>query len=69
MYFKKKQQLIFFCLFCSDLAETFETQLKNFFVQDWVNQLLRDARTSRHYGPSTKDTSRWAKEMIKRACQ
>ncbi|GAA5804019.1 armadillo-type protein [Helicostylum pulchrum] len=52
-----------------DLAETFETQLKNFFVQDWVNQLLRDARTSRHYGPSTKDTSRWAKEMIKRACQ
>lgn len=52
-----------------DLAETFEGQLKSFFQQDWVPALLREARTSRHYSQSTKETSRWAKEMIKRACQ
>jgi ribosomal protein S21 len=50
-------------LFCSDLAETFEGQLKRFFQQDWVAQLLREARTSRHYESSTKETSRWAKEV------
>jgi len=52
-----------------DLAETFVGQLKTFFMQEWVTALLREARTSRHYGSSTKETARWAKEMIKRACQ
>ncbi|CAO3618140.1 unnamed protein product [Mucor fragilis] len=52
-----------------DLAETFEGQLKAFFLQEWVPTLLREARTSRHYTQTTKETARWAKEMIKRACQ
>lgn len=52
-----------------DLAETFEGQLKAFFQQEWVPTLLREARTSRHYTQTTKETARWAKEMIKRACQ
>ncbi|KAI8888288.1 ARM repeat-containing protein [Backusella circina FSU 941] len=52
-----------------DLAETFEGQLKSFFSQDWVPLLLRDARTNRAYGNTTKETARWAKEMIRRACQ
>ncbi|KAI7893468.1 armadillo-type protein [Mucor mucedo] len=52
-----------------DLAKTFDSQLKTFFQQDWIPALLREARTSRHYGASTKETSRWTKEMIKRACQ
>ncbi|KAI7907779.1 armadillo-type protein [Cokeromyces recurvatus] len=46
-----------------DLAETFEGQLKQFFMQDWITALLREARTSRHYSSSTKETSRWAKEV------
>ncbi|CAO3683770.1 unnamed protein product [Rhizopus microsporus] len=52
-----------------DLAETFGLQLKDFFLQDWIAQLLKEARTSRHCGQSTKETARWAKEMIKRATQ
>ncbi|CEG76928.1 hypothetical protein RMATCC62417_11754 [Rhizopus microsporus] len=35
----------------------------------WIAQLLKEARTSRHCGQSTKETARWAKEMIKRATQ
>ncbi|OBZ82225.1 Importin subunit beta-1 [Choanephora cucurbitarum] len=52
-----------------DLAETFNVQIKPLLQQDWISTLLREARTSRHYGQSTKETSRWAKEMIKRAIQ
>jgi importin subunit beta-1 len=47
----------------SDLAETFEGQLKTLFQQDWITALLREARTSRHYEQSTKETARWAKEV------
>ncbi|KAL0092485.1 armadillo-type protein [Phycomyces blakesleeanus] len=52
-----------------DLAETFGTHLKQFYSAEWVGHILREARVSRHYGQSTKETARWAKEMIKRACQ
>ncbi|KAJ8657351.1 hypothetical protein O0I10_006904 [Lichtheimia ornata] len=52
-----------------DLADAFGGQLKQFFQVDWVPHLLREARTSRHYGTTTKETARWAKEMIRRATQ
>ncbi|KAG0793841.1 hypothetical protein G6F62_008345 [Rhizopus arrhizus] len=52
-----------------DLSETFGGQLKTFLMQDWIVGLLKEARTSRHYGQTTKETARWAKEMIKRATQ
>lgn len=47
----------------SDLADAFGGQLKQFFQVDWVPHLLREARTSRHYGTTTKETARWAKEV------
>lgn len=53
-----------FIICISDLAETFEGQLKTFFQQDWITALLREARTSRHYEQSTKETARWAREVI-----
>ncbi|KAI8976845.1 armadillo-type protein [Pilobolus umbonatus] len=46
-----------------DLAETFEGQLKALFIQEWIPALLREARTSRHFNSSTKETARWAKEV------
>ncbi|KAI7868745.1 armadillo-type protein [Spinellus fusiger] len=52
-----------------DLAETFGGQLKPLFIAEWVSQVLRDTRVSRHCSQPTKETARWAKEMIKRACQ
>ncbi|CAO3703275.1 unnamed protein product [Rhizopus stolonifer] len=50
-----------------DLCEAFGGQLKSVLVQDWITGLLKEARTSRHYDQTTKETARWAKEMIKRA--
>lgn len=32
-------------------------------MQDWIVGLLKEARTSRHYGQTTKETARWAKEV------
>ncbi|KAI7885662.1 ARM repeat-containing protein [Lichtheimia hyalospora FSU 10163] len=52
-----------------DLADAFGGQLKQFFQVDWIPHLLREARTSRHYNTTTKETARWAKEMIRRATQ
>ena len=52
-----------YMLLYSDLAETFNVQIKPLLQQDWISTLLREARTSRHYGQSTKETSRWAKEV------
>lgn len=51
-------------MYFSDLAETFEGQLKALFQQEWVPSLLREARISRHYSQTTKETARWAKEVI-----
>ncbi|KAI9255644.1 armadillo-type protein [Phascolomyces articulosus] len=52
-----------------DLADAFGPQIKQFLQAEWIPHLLREARTSRHYGTSTKETARWAKEMVKRAAQ
>lgn len=46
-----------------DLADTYGGQIKVYLSQEWVPQLLREARTSRHYGSSTKETARWTKEV------
>lgn len=52
-----------------DLADTFGPQLKQLLQTDWVMQLIREARSDRHYGITTRETARWAKEMVKRAIQ
>ncbi|CAO3614146.1 unnamed protein product [Cunninghamella blakesleeana] len=52
-----------------DLAETFGGHIKAYLVADWVSRLLKDGRIGRHSSKATKDTARWAKEMVKQACQ
>ncbi|CAO3590196.1 unnamed protein product [Absidia cylindrospora] len=52
-----------------DLAETFGANIKPYLDADWVPKLLREGRIGRHTTKATKDTSRWAKEMVKQACQ
>ncbi|KAI7885067.1 ARM repeat-containing protein [Lichtheimia hyalospora FSU 10163] len=52
-----------------DLADTFGPQLKQLLQTDWVMHLIREAKTERHYGITTRETARWAKEMVKRAIQ
>ncbi|KAI8092520.1 armadillo-type protein [Halteromyces radiatus] len=52
-----------------DLAETFGGHIKIYLSNEWVAKLLKDGRIGRHTTKATKDTSRWAKEMVKQACQ
>ncbi|ORZ20333.1 armadillo-type protein [Absidia repens] len=52
-----------------DLAETFGGHVKQYFIADWVNKLLKEGRVGRHTSKATRDTSRWAKEMVKYAIQ
>ena len=46
-----------------DLADTFGPQLKQLLQTEWVMQLIREAKTERHYGITTRETARWAKEV------
>lgn len=46
-----------------DLADTFGPQLKQLLQADWVMQLIREAKSDRHYGITTRETARWAKEV------
>lgn len=46
-----------------DLADTFGPQLKQLLQTDWVMHLIREAKTERHYGITTRETARWAKEV------
>ena len=49
-----------------DLSETFPNgQLREFLVQEWVDKLVRQARTDRHSSGSTKEVAKWARVAIK----
>ncbi|CAO3677794.1 unnamed protein product [Umbelopsis vinacea] len=51
-----------------DFADAFQGgELKQYLSADWVMQLIREARSNRHYSDSTREVARWAKEMVKRA--
>ncbi|CAG8501128.1 9352_t:CDS:10 [Paraglomus occultum] len=51
-----------------DLAEAFPSgQIRMFLLQDWVTAVLKEARTNREMPPGTKEVTRWAKAMIRRA--
>jgi importin subunit beta-1 len=53
-----------------DLAETFPSgELKMFLTQDWIQAMLKEGRTNRALPAKTRETARWAKEMVKRASQ
>ncbi|EGE00605.1 importin beta-1 subunit [Trichophyton tonsurans CBS 112818] len=50
-----------------DLAEAFPNgEYASFFRNDFISALIREARTSREYGPQTIETARWARGQVKR---
>lgn len=50
----------------SDVAEAFPGgELREFFQQEWISECLRQARSRPGYRSSTKETARWAREMVR----
>ncbi|RGB30737.1 armadillo-type protein [Rhizophagus diaphanus] len=53
-----------------DLAEAFQAgQIKQWFAVDFVAAALKEGRTNRNLPNGTREVTRWAKEMVKRASQ
>ncbi|RKP24807.1 armadillo-type protein [Syncephalis pseudoplumigaleata] len=53
-----------------DLAETYPGgELTPILTSPWVQQCLREGRSSRYATKSTRNVARWAREMVKRACR
>ncbi|KAK3828449.1 MAG: armadillo-type protein [Benniella sp.] len=51
-----------------DLADSFPGgEIKQFLIQEWIAQCLKEGRSSRQQSVTTKEVARWAKEMVKRA--
>ncbi|KAF9904396.1 karyopherin beta [Linnemannia zychae] len=56
------------CGLLGDLAESFPGgEIKPLLLAEWVNQCLKEGRSSRQNSVTTKEVARWAKEMVKRA--
>jgi importin subunit beta-1 len=50
----------------SDVAEAFPNgELREFFQQEWISECLKQARARSGYRSSTKETARWAREMVR----
>ncbi|KAI5289849.1 karyopherin beta [Ascosphaera aggregata] len=50
-----------------DIAEAFpQGEFSTLFRNDFITNLIREARTNRDFGPRTIDTTRWAREQVKR---
>jgi len=50
----------------SDVAEAFPGgELREFFQQEWISECLKQARSRPGYRTSTKETARWAREMVR----
>ncbi|CAG8433275.1 4156_t:CDS:10 [Diversispora eburnea] len=51
-----------------DLAEAFQSgQLQQWFQSEFVSQVLKEGRNNRSLPNGTREVSRWAREMVKRA--
>jgi importin subunit beta-1 len=49
-----------------DVAEAFPNgELREFFKQEWITECLKQARSRAGYRPSTKETAKWARELVK----
>jgi importin subunit beta-1 len=49
-----------------DVAEAFPNrELREFFQQDWIVECLRQASKRSIYRTQTRETARWAREMVK----
>jgi importin subunit beta-1 len=56
------------CGLLGDLAESFPGgEIKPLLISEWVNQCLKEGRSSRQNSATTREVARWAKEMVKRA--
>jgi importin subunit beta-1 len=54
----------------SDVAEAFpDGELREFFQQEWITECLKHARSRPGYRTSTKETAKWAREMVKAQLQ
>jgi len=54
----------------SDVAEAFPGgELREYFQQEWISQCLKQARSRAGYRSSTKETARWAREMVRAQLQ
>jgi importin subunit beta-1 len=50
----------------SDVAEAFpKGDLREFFQQEWISECLKQAKSRSGYRSSTKETARWAREMVR----
>lgn len=50
-----------------DLAEAFPTgEFADFYRQDWVTAMIKEAKSSREYSQRTIQTAKWAREQVKR---
>jgi importin subunit beta-1 len=50
----------------SDVAEAFPNgDLREFFQQEWISECLKQAKSRSGYRSSTKETARWAREMVR----
>lgn len=50
-----------------DLADTLGGNVQQYLVKDWVEALLKAARSGRGMSSSTKEVGKWAKSMVKKA--
>ena len=54
-------------LWRSDLSRAFpKGEIAQFFRQDWLTAMARDARRNKDFSQRTHDVGRWAREHIKR---
>jgi hypothetical protein len=52
---------------CSDLSRAFpKGEIAQYFRQDWLTAMARDARSNKDFSQRTHDVGRWAREHIKR---
>jgi importin subunit beta-1 len=51
----------------SDFADAFPNgDIAQWYQHEWVNKLIKDARSSAAYSTRTINTARWAREQVKR---
>lgn len=50
-----------------DLAEAFPSgEFADFYRQDWVMAMIKEAKANREYSQRTTQTAKWAREAVKR---
>ncbi|ORX58978.1 ARM repeat-containing protein [Hesseltinella vesiculosa] len=52
-----------------DIAEVFGPNAKMYLVHGWILEYLKQVKLRRQASKATKDTVRWAREMVRQACQ